>query len=295
MASLQTAMAEAKEAVEAAMDRLLPPVIGPEAILHEATRYATLGGGKRLRPLLVMHSAGLFGVAESCKHRTAAAVEFLHCYSLIHDDLPAMDNSDLRHGRATVHKKFDEATAILAGDGLLTMAFEVLSHPDTHSDPLVRSELVRELAEAAGPRGMVGGQMLDLLAEHQTFDIPAITRLQRMKTGAIFQFACIAGAILGKAAGPLRQALAAYAQSLGLAFQIADDLLDAEGSAAELGKPTGQDATAGKATFVSILGVERARAQARLLADQAIEHLQPFAEKADTLRAVARFVVERRA
>jgi farnesyl diphosphate synthase len=206
-----------------------------------------------------------------------------------------MDNSDLRRGRPTVHKQFDEATAILAGDGLLTMAFEVLGHPDTHSDPLVRAELVRALAEAAGPRGMVGGQMLDLLAEHETFDIPAITRLQRMKTGEIIQFSCIAGAILGKAPLPLRHALAAYAQSLGLAFQIADDLLDAEGTAAEIGKPTGQDATAGKATFVSILGLERARAQANLLAKQAAEHLEPFGEKADTLREVARFVVERRA
>ena len=295
MSALQQAMAEAAEAVESAMDRLLPPTVGPEARLYEAMRYSTLGGGKRLRPLLVIHSARLFGVATSCTHRVAAAIEFLHCYSLVHDDLPAMDNSELRRGRPTVHKKFDEATAILAGDGLLTMAFEVLSHPDTHSDPLVRAELVRALADAAGPRGMVGGQMLDLLAEHQSFDIPAITRLQRMKTGEIIQFSCIAGAILGKAPPPLRQALAAYAQSLGLAFQIADDLLDAQGSAAEIGKPTGQDATAGKATFVSILGIERAQAQAKLLAQQAIEHLEPFAEKADTLRDVARFVVERRA
>jgi farnesyl diphosphate synthase len=295
MSSLAQTMAEASEAVEAAMDRLLPPTVGPEARLYEAMRYSTLGGGKRLRPLLVIHSARLFGVAESCKHRVAAAIEFLHCYSLIHDDLPAMDNSDLRRGRPTVHKQFDEATAILAGDGLLTMAFEVLGHPDTHSDPMVRAELVRALAEAAGPRGMVGGQMLDLLAEHQSFDIPAITRLQRMKTGEIIQFSCIAGAILGKAPLALRHALAAYAQNLGLAFQIADDLLDAEGSAAEIGKPTGQDASAGKATFVSILGLERARSQANLLAKQAVEHLEPFGEKADTLREVARFVVERRA
>jgi farnesyl diphosphate synthase len=295
MVSLAQAMAEAVETVEAAMDRLLPEVIGPEARLYEAMRYATLGGGKRLRPLLVMHSAHLFGVAESCRQRVAAAIEFMHCYSLVHDDLPAMDNSDLRRGRATVHKKFDEATAILAGDGLLTLAFDVLSHPDTHSDPLVRSELVRALAEASGAHGMVGGQMLDLLAEHQTFDIPAITRLQRMKTGEIIQFSCIAGAILGKAPLPLRHALGAYAQNLGLAFQIADDLLDAEGSSAVIGKPTGQDATAGKATFVSILGIDRARAQANLLAEQAIQHLDPFGEKADILREVARFVVERRA
>jgi len=218
----------------------------------------------------------------------------VHAYSLIHDDLPAMDNSDLRRGRPTCHKEFDEATAVLAGDGLLTMAFEVLAHPDTHGDPTVRAELVSALAIAAGPAGMVGGQMIDLIAEKQRLDIGAITRLQRMKTGALIAFACEAGAILAKAATERRTALRGYAHDLGLAFQIADDLLDVEGSAAETGKPVGADAAAGKATFVSILGVERARAQAELLVNQAIAHLELFEDKAELLRQVARFVVDRR-
>jgi farnesyl diphosphate synthase len=219
----------------------------------------------------------------------------VHAYSLVHDDLPAMDDSDLRRGRPTCHKQFDEATAVLAGDGLLTMAFQVLADPDTHGDPAVRCELVASLARAAGPHGMVGGQMFDLLAEHDvTLDIGAITRLQRLKTGALIAFSCEAGAILGKAAPELRAALRGYAHDLGLAFQIADDLLDVEGTAAETGKPVGSDAAAGKATFVSILGVERARDQAGLLVRQAIAHLDLFEEKADLLRQAAHFVVERR-
>jgi farnesyl diphosphate synthase len=218
----------------------------------------------------------------------------VHAYSLIHDDLPAMDNSDLRRGRPTSHKEFDEATAILAGDGLLTMAFEVLAHPDTHGDPAVRCELVSALATAAGPAGMVGGQMIDLIAEKQVLDIGAITRLQRMKTGALIAFSCEAGAILAKAPAELRTALRGYAHDLGLAFQIADDLLDVEGSAAETGKPVGADAAAGKATFVSILGVERARAQADLLVGQAVAHLDLFEQRAELLRQIARYVVSRR-
>jgi farnesyl diphosphate synthase len=204
-----------------------------------------------------------------------------------------MDNSDLRRGRPTCHKEFDDATAVLAGDGLLTMAFEVLAHPDTHGDPAVRCGLVAALASAAGGAGMVGGQMIDLIAERQTLDIGAITRLQRMKTGALIAFACEAGAILAKAASEPRMALHGYAHDLGLAFQIADDLLDVEGSAAETGKPVGADAAAGKATFVSILGVERARAQAGILVDQAVAHLDLFEQKADLLRQVARFVINR--
>jgi len=218
----------------------------------------------------------------------------VHAYSLVHDDLPAMDDSDLRRGRPTCHRQFDEATAVLAGDGLLTVAFEVLADPDTHGDPGVRCELVASLSAAAGPRGMVGGQMIDLLAEHQKLDIGAITRLQRMKTGALIAFSCEAGAILAKASGELRGALRGYAHDLGLAFQIADDLLDIEGSAAETGKPVGADAAAGKATFVSILGVERARAQAELLVCQAVAHLDLFERRAELLREAARFVIERR-
>jgi farnesyl diphosphate synthase len=276
------------------LGRLLAAPPGLEARVYEAMRYSSLSPGKRLRPLLVLASAQLFGVARRSALQVAAAIEMVHAYSLIHDDLPAMDNSDLRRGRPTSHKQFDEATAVLAGDGLLTMAFEVLADPDTHGDPAVRIELVAALAAAAGAAGMVGGQMIDLIAEKQPLDIGAITRLQRMKTGALIAFSCEAGAILAKAAPELRLALRGYAHDLGLAFQIADDLLDIEGSSAETGKPVGADAAAGKATFVSILGIERARAQAELLIKQAVAHLDLFEERAELLRQVARFVVNRR-
>ena len=276
------------------LDQLLPPAVGAEGRVVEAMRYATMGGGKRIRPYLVINSALLFDVHSDYALRTAAAVEMLHCYSLVHDDLPAMDNSDLRRGRPTAHKQFDEATAILAGDGLLTMAFEVLSDPATHPDGHVRADLVHALAKAAGAAGMVGGQMIDLLAEHERLDIGAITRLQRLKTGEIIAFSCEAGGILGHAAPQLRSALISYAHDLGLAFQIVDDLLDAEGSAAETGKPVGADAAAGKATFVSILGLERARAQARLLGNQANGHLDVFGAKADPLRWMTEFVITRK-
>lgn len=294
MIDIEAALDEVATKVNVALDRLLPPVADPEGRVVEAMRYAALGGGKRLRPYLVMASAKLFGVAEQSALRTAAAVELLHCYSLVHDDLPAMDDSDLRRGRPAVHRQYDEATAILAGDALLTLAFEVLADPATHSDSRVRAELVLELARAAGASGMVGGQMLDLLAEHSGFDIGGVTRLQRLKTGELIAFSCAAGAVLGHAPLPARQALHAFAHDLGLAFQITDDLLDAEGSAAVLGKPVGHDASAGKATFVSILGAERARAQADLLARQAVQHLDFFEEKADLLRAVPGFVIARR-
>jgi farnesyl diphosphate synthase len=228
--------------------------------------------------------------------RTASAIEFVHAYSLIHDDLPAMDDDDLRRGKPSCHRQFDEATAILAGDALQALAFEVLAHEDTHGDPVVRVALVAELAKAAGARGMVGGQMLDLLAEEEGSDqsIGAITHLQRLKTGALISFSCTAGATLGKASDHARSALSMYAHDLGLAFQIVDDLLDIEGDAAELGKATGKDEAAGKATFVSILGVERARAQAAILARQAAAHLEPFGEAADLLRQATEFVVARR-
>ena len=249
------ALAQAATLTNSALDRLLvvPPDL--EARVYQAMRYSALAPGKRLRPFLVLAGARLFGVARRCALQVAAAIEMVHAYSLVHDDLPAMDDSDLRRGRPTCHKEFDEATAVLAGDGLLTTAFEVLAHSDTHADPAVRCELVAALAAAAGAAGMVGGQMIDLIAEHQLLDIGAITRLQRMKTGALIAFACEAGAILAKAPAEPRTALRGYAHDLGLAFQIADDLLDVEGSAAETGKPVGADAAAGKATFVSILGV----------------------------------------
>jgi farnesyl diphosphate synthase len=295
MVDLQKAMAESARAVSETLDRLLKVGGGRESRLMEAMRYSSLGGGKRIRPFMVTAGARLFAVAESCALRAAAAVEMVHCYSLVHDDLPAMDDDDLRRGQPTCHVRFDEATAILAGDALLTRAFEVLADVPTHPDPQVRSQLVLALAKASGAEGMVGGQMLDLLAENERLDMPEITRLQRMKTGALIAFACEAGAILGKAAEPARHALRAYAHDLGLAFQIADDLLDVEGTAAEVGKKTGKDAAAGKATFVSLLGIERAKAQAQMLAEQAGRHLEMFDEKADYLRELARFVVNRRA
>ena len=293
-ASIDEATRVVSRLTDALIERLVVVPPGLEARVYQAMRYSALAPGKRLRPLLVLAGARLFGVARHSALQVAAAVEMVHAYSLIHDDLPAMDNSDLRRGRPTCHKAFDEATAVLAGDGLLTMAFEVLSHPDTHGDPAVRCQLIAELAGAAGAAGMVGGQMIDLIAENQALDIGAITRLQRMKTGALIAFSCEAGAILAKAASDQRAALRFYAHDLGLAFQIADDLLDVEGTAAEAGKPVGADAAAGKATFVSILGAERARAQAELLVNQAVAHLDLFGQRAELLRQAARFVVDRR-
>ena len=292
--SFSSALEEAAKLTDAALERLLVVPPGPEARVFDAMRYSAIAPGKRMRPFLVLAGAALFGVAQRCALQVAAAVEMVHAYSLVHDDLPAMDDSDLRRGRPTCHKQFDEATAVLAGDGLLTAAFEVLAHPDTHGDPTVRCELVAELSAAAGAAGMVGGQMIDLLAEHQGLDIGAITRLQRLKTGALIAFSCESGAILAKAPSEIRTALRGYAHDLGLAFQIADDLLDVEGSAAETGKPVGADAAAGKATFVSILGVERARAQAELLVSQAVAHLDLFERRAELLREAARFVIARR-
>ena len=293
-ASLADALKRNALAVNAELDRLLPVPQGPESRVHEAMRYSSLDGGKRLRPFLVMQSAALFNVAESAAIRVACAIEMVHCYSLIHDDLPCMDDDDLRRGRPTCHRQFDEQTALLAGDALLTRAFEVLAGTPTHSDSAVRCELVADLAHASGADGMVGGQMVDLRAAEFAMDVPAITRLQQMKTGRLIGFSCEAGAVLGKAGGHQRQALRNYAHDLGLAFQIADDLLDVEGDAAEVGKKVGKDADAGKATFVSLLGVERARSQADMLAEQATRHLDVFDEKADLLRATARYVVDRR-
>ncbi len=292
--SLDTAMAAAAALVEREIIAALPEPTGPEAPLWRAMRYGSLGGGKRLRPFLVLSGAALFGLAPEQAVRTGAAVELVHCYSLIHDDLPAMDDAELRRGRPTVHRAFDEATAVLAGDGLLTLAFDVLADPRTHADPGVRCELVAALARAAGPDGMVGGQMIDLVAETTTFDLAVTTRLQGMKTGALIEFSCVAGAILGGATPGQRAALRDYAAALGLAFQIADDLLDIEGSEAEVGKSVGRDTGQHKATFVSLLGIEPARARAHELATVAAERLAEFGAAAEALRAVARFVVERR-
>lgn len=295
MSAFTDALAENARAVTETLDRLLSTEDAAEARLTEAMRYATLNGGKRVRPFLVMTSARLFNVAESSALRVAAAVEMVHCYSLVHDDLPAMDDDELRRGQPTCHVQFDEATAILAGDALLTKAFQVLADPDTHPDPAVRSDLVAELAHAAGDEGMVAGQMLDLMAEDTALGMSEVTRLQRLKTGMLIGFACESGAILGKAPEAARHALRAYVHDLGLAFQIVDDLLDVEGDEKEVGKKTGKDQAAGKATFVALLGREQARAQADMLAGQAAQHLELFAEKANHLRELAQFVVKRRA
>ncbi len=294
MTALAKALKENAAAVNDALDRLLPRAQGAEGRVAEAMRYATLAGGKRLRPFLVRASAGLFDVPERAALRAAAAVEMIHSYSLVHDDLPAMDDDELRRGQRTCHVKFDEATAILAGDALLTLAFEVLSAPETHAAAAVRCDLVHGLALAAGGAGMVGGQMIDLVAEGRALDIDGVTHLQALKTGALIAFSCEAGAILGEAGSQARVALAGYGRDLGLAFQVADDLLDIEGSEADTGKAVGKDAAAGKATFVDLLGVERARGFAGELVERACAGLEPFAGKAELLRRVARFVIDRR-
>ena len=282
------------EAVEPLLDGLLPPADGPRGRVVEAMRYAALGGGKRLRPHLLLSSAALFEAPEAGALRAAAALEMVHCYSLIHDDLPAMDDSPLRRGQPSVHKAFGEDIAILAGDALLTEAFAVLAGPETSADAGVRAELVAGLARAAGTLGMVGGQAIDIAPERGELDLEGITALQGMKTGALIAFACDAGAILGGADVEQRQALAAYARHLGLAFQIVDDLLDLEGDAGALGKPVGQDEALEKATFVGLLGVEEARKRAEDEVAQSLSCLEIFGQSADSLREIARFVLQRR-
>ena len=270
---LSKAMAEAGVQLERVLDRLLPKPQAGEPPLADAIRYASLGGGKRLRPFLVVSSARLFGVAESCALRVGAAVEMIHCYSLVHDDLPAMDNDDLRRGKPTTHKAYDEATAILAGDALLTQAFEVLADSETHADPKVRIALVAALARAAGAAGMVGGQALDMQAEQTPLtEIGAITRLQRLKTGALFEFSCEAGAILGKVEDARRGALQAYAHDMGLAFQIADDLLDYVSDSETLGKNIGDDLAEGKPTLPLIYAMQAADEEQLKSLRHAIEH-----------------------
>jgi farnesyl diphosphate synthase len=291
--SLKPALDAIGTAIDQRFDKLLPIPADPRRRLVEAMRYAAMGGGKRMRPLLVVAACDLFHVDKERALRTAIATECVHVYSLVHDDLPCMDDDDTRRGKPTLHKAFDEATAVLAGDALQALAFEVLADEATHEDPYVRSELVLELARASGPTGMAGGQMMDLVAEGETFDLPTTTRLQQLKTGALIGFAIEAGAIMGKASADNRVKLRGYARDLGLAFQIADDLLDAEGDSRRTGKAVRKDAGAGKATFVSLLGIERARKQAEMLIDQAIGHLHGFGQSADLLRAIARFAIER--
>ncbi|MDX3910106.1 MAG: polyprenyl synthetase family protein [Sphingobium sp.] len=291
--TLQHAAAEIAQAIDAAFDQLLPLPADARLRLYEAMRHATIGGGKRMRPLLVYATGNLFNVSFDSLVRVGLAVECIHVYSLVHDDLPAMDDDDLRRGKATVHKAFDEATAILTGDCLHDLAFEVLVDPLTYADPFVRCDLVRALAVSSGPSGMAGGQMMDLEASKSGFDIQSVTRLQQLKTGALIGFCVEAGAILGRVPPEGRGSLRGYAHDIGLAFQIADDLLDVEGNAELAGKAVGKDAAAGKETFVSLLGVERAREQASMLVDQAKAHLRSYGAEADLLRAIADYVVER--
>jgi len=293
-------------ATERLLDRLLTAKAVPgerqrPARLLDAMRYASLGGGKRLRPFLVVETARLCGAPRKRALMVAAALECVHCYSLVHDDLPAMDDDDLRRGRPTAHRAFDEATAILAGDGLLTFAFDLLSRPQIHDDANVRVELVSALARAAGLGGMAGGQMLDLAAEGRFAEngrcdlgFDDIRTLQAMKTGALLRFGCVSGAILAGAPREARVALEHYGAAIGEAFQIADDLLDVEGDAATLGKAAGKDAAAHKATFVSLLGADGAHARLNELVDEAGKALAPFGGDAAVLKAAARFIAERR-
>ena len=291
--ALKTAMDRVSGDIDQMFDRLLAEPSDPRRRLYQAMRHAAIGGGKRLRPLLVRAAADLFHIDRMPALRVGVAIECIHVYSLIHDDMPCMDDDDLRRGRPTVHKAFDEATAVLAGDSLHALAFEVIADPETHADPFVRAELTLELAKASGPAGMAGGQMMDLIAESEEFDLGAVTRLQQLKTGALIGFCLEAGAILGHVPPEGRRVVRAYARDVGLAFQIADDLLDVEGEAEVTGKAVGKDAAQGKATFVSLLGPERARQQAEILVDQAIGHLAGFGSEATLLRAIARYVVER--
>ena len=294
-AELKEALEENIQLVEKTISRLLPETDLVEAPLYDAMRYGTLAGGKRLRPFMVMQCAKLFGVDASRAKRVAAVIEMIHSYSLIHDDLPSMDDADMRRGKLSVHKAYDEATAILAGDALLTYAFEILAEPETHEDPRVRIELVAALAKAAGPQGMVGGQMLDLIGENESFDLGTISRMQRMKTGKLMAFACEAGAILGKASEQHRKALLNYSHDLGLAFQVTDDILDVEADPVATGKPANQDSQAGKSTFVSTMGKEQARQRAEMLVAQAKSHLHSFQGRAVLLEQLADYVLQRRA
>lgn len=295
MADFGTTLAAAAKAVETVLEQVLPkPDEGPEGRLFEAMRYAALAGGKRLRPFMVLASADMFDIPQRSAVRVAAAVELMHTYSLIHDDLPCMDDDDLRRGQPTVHVAFDEATAVLAGDALQALAFEVLADEAVSRNARVRADLVLGLARATGGHGMVGGQMLDLLGEHQKLTEPAIVRMQRLKTGEMIAFAVESGAVMSQAREVERHALRAYAHDLGLAFQIADDLLDVTGTAETVGKGVNKDAAAGKATFVSLLGQAAAVERAGMLAGQAVTHLEPFGPRADSLRALAEFVINRR-
>jgi farnesyl diphosphate synthase len=279
--------------IDSAFDAFLPVPQDSRAPLVEAMRHAAIGGGKRVRPLLLAATAELFGVSRTAAVNAGCAVEAIHCYSLVHDDLPCMDDDDLRHGKPTVHKAFGEATAVLAGDALHALAFDILTQPDTSTDPFVRAELVAALAKASGHEGMAGGQMMDMAAAEAGYDLGQVTRLQHLKTGALLAASVEMGAILGRLPPEGRGQLRAYARDIGLAFQIADDLLDFEGDEKLAGKALRKDENAGKATFVTLMGADKARAQARLLVEQAAGHLAGYGEEARLLKALARYIVER--
>ncbi len=290
---LPQALSDAAKVVDATLEAVLPKPHGGHARIHEAMRYAIFAGGKRVRPFLVLTTARLFGVAGEGAARTAAAIEALHTYSLVHDDLPCMDDDDLRRGRPTVHIAFDEMTAVLTGDALLTLAFEILSDPRTHASADVRCKLVARLAEASGHDGMIGGQMIDMLAASNKHGASEIVHLQSLKTGQLFEFSCEAGAILGEASDADRQRLRSYARDMGLVFQITDDLLDVTSSAEKTGKAVGKDDDQGKATFVSIYGIARAREEARKIATRAAETVQPYDNIAPELGALPYFLLDR--
>ncbi|MBK63631.1 MAG: farnesyl-diphosphate synthase [Altererythrobacter sp.] len=290
---LAEALEQVQQEVDAAFDAFLPVPQDTRARLVEAMRYAAIGGGKRVRPLLVCATAKLFGVDRDAAVAAGCAVEAIHSYSLIHDDLPCMDDDDLRHGKPTLHKVYDEATAVLAGDCLHALAFDILTMPGTSSDPFVRSELVATLARASGHAGMAGGQMMDIVSDEEEYDLRQVTRLQQLKTGALLAASVEMGAILGKLPPEGRTHLRAYARDIGLAFQIADDLLDVEGDETKAGKALRKDEEQGKQTFVTLMGRDKARAQAEMLVDQAGDHLAGYGEDAKVLVDLAHFVVKR--